>query len=248
MGRLLSAADLEGAKPLLSDDDLAGARPVIAHKNPQPRSETQTDEEVGIGTGPITSARVPGTALSLPLRQPMSQLEFDQQAAQAGGDVGRIEDALGDAALGGVAGMAAKAALTGKAASALTHSEQLAQFARGAAKTDYAALVSKALGETAKHSLAARVTELVAPRAIESGTTAVRAVGSAARAATPLAGVAAGAEAAGPFSSMMDRLRTAATGSQRAASLLSKIQAEMKAGNMSFGTGEVDQGTLGGGQ
>lgn len=91
----------------------AGARPL---KYPQPKSFYQSDEEVGIGTGPISSARLPGTALSIPLRPSMSEVEFDQRADQVAHDVGRVERAAGAAGAGGLAGAAGKAALAGATA------------------------------------------------------------------------------------------------------------------------------------
>ncbi len=253
---LLTDKELEGSKPLLTDADLEGSMPVAPKsKYPQPKSMSQSDADLGLTTGAIKSARIPGTALSTPLRPDMSQLEFDNRANQLGNDANRVESTLGGAAIGGIGGAVAKGMLAAEAApSAATGVNALSAFAKSG-KLSMADRISKAIGNT-EGGLVTRGLQLLLPGAAGLAAKTVNAASRAAVATAPATGAAVGGTGSaiatapsedepkpfrGVMSNAIDRLRAQPASNIRAQELLSRIEGLQ----VGAGTGEVTQATQG---
>lgn len=235
--------DESAAKELGFIEDASAITP--KSKYAQPRSMTASDEELGLRTGPVSSARLPGTALSVPLRPSMSELESEHLNEQAIGGVQRVENALGLAAAGGALGTVAKTGVLGATApKAATGVNALSKFAK---KVPLADRIAEVLTKT-DHKLLG----MIVPPAAKAVGGAAKAGANAAAATLPVAGAAAGAvvgmdEAApdepAPFKGVMhnaiERLRlSAAAGNANAMDLLSRVD---KDHGETFGT--VTQGT-----
>jgi hypothetical protein len=223
-----------------------------------PGPKSVTDEQAGVSTSPIKSVRFPGTALSTPLRQDMSQLEFDAKAKGYADDASRVEEAIGDATLGKLLGsvklgtQAVKSAKMGiNAGSQFAKAGEEAGFFRNVLEHN----AQRLFGEKAAFQAAAK---LGASR--EQIARAMAATGKAALPAATTAGGAVGRDAAGirtapalgepepkvyrgAMSNAIERLRASAPGNPRAQALLDKID-QIPADN-GAGTGTVTQGTIG---
>lgn len=265
MGELLSAKDLEGAKPLLSDADLEGARaerpskyPRSARLNKQGKPEDIQDENerLDLATGPVKSARLPGTALSIPLRPDMGQLEYEHLNDQAVDAAKRVEGALGSGVIGAGAGAGAAGLARRAAPAAGSAVEKAAEMASKAISNTHAnGIGGIILGGMHGHGVLGGLvggvigaaSAPVAQAALRVAPAAARAVGNAAVAAAPAVGAAATTAATSmpqsPMFNMVDRLRT--SGSQRGQELYAKIQALKSPDLAGAGTGEVTQGPAG---
>lgn len=219
-----------------------------APKSKYPGPKNLTDDQAGLSTSPIKSVRLPGTALSTPLRQDMSQLEFDARAKGYADDASRVENALGDATLGKLLGSVSSGAPAAKTAKGINAGSQFAKAGEegGFIRDVLNHWSSKVLGEKAAVEAAKKLGY--------TGPQIARVMSETGKAALPGAAVAGGAVARakpedepkpykGVMSNAIERLRASAPGNPRAQELLNRID-QIPADN-GAGTSEVTQGTLG---
>lgn len=220
-------------------------------KSKYPGPKNVTDDEAKIGTSPIKSARIPGTALSTPLRQDMSQLEFDAKAKGYADDAGRIEGALGDATLGKLLGMAIGGGGAGTPKTSMGINAG-SQFAKAGQEGGF---ISDVLKHWSTKMLGEKAAVEAAKKLGATSPQISRVMAAAGKTALPPAVVAGGAAARsaaadsepkvyrGAMSNAIERLRASAPGNPRAQALLDRID-QIPVDN-GAGTGEVTQGTIG---
>jgi hypothetical protein len=230
----------EGIK--INAEEMA-ASPMSRYPGPKP----VTDAEAGVSTSPIKSVRLPGTALSTPLRQDMSQLEFDAKAKGYADDAGRVEDALGDATLGKLLGSVKLGTQAVKTAKGINAGSQFAKAG------EEAGFFRNVLEHNAQRLFGEKAAVQAAVKLGATREQIARVMSATGKAALPAAAAAGGDVARSPesepkvyrgaMSNAIERLRASAPGNPRAQALLDKID-QIPADN-GAGTGTVTQGTLG---